>query len=139
MVGFRDCTGERQEGRKTAKARPKMSVFRPTYTVNGEKRVSDIWWYKFTFAGQVIRESSKSDSKTVAKDAERARRREMELAINRIPRENTSFDFRKAKEFGNRKYANRTNTLTAWKKLQRCSTSCRNLLARSAQSRRSPD
>jgi len=29
----------------------------------------------------VIRESSKSESKTVAKDAERARRREMELAF----------------------------------------------------------
>jgi integrase len=40
--------------------------------VNGEKRVSNIWWYKFTFAGQVIRESSKSDSKTIAKDAESA-------------------------------------------------------------------
>jgi hypothetical protein len=47
--------------------------------VNSEKRVSKIWWYKFSFAGQVIRESSKSASKTVAKDAERARRREMEL------------------------------------------------------------
>ena len=63
-----------------------MSVFRPKYTVNGEKRVSSIWWYKFTFAGQVIRESSKSASKTLAKDAERARRREMEQAINRIPK-----------------------------------------------------
>ena len=63
-----------------------MSVYRPKYTVKGEKKVSDIWWYKFTFAGQGIRESSKSSSKTVAKDAERARRREMELAINRIPK-----------------------------------------------------
>jgi integrase len=63
-----------------------VSVFRPKYIVKGEKRVSEIWWYKFTFAGQVIRESSKSTSKTVAKDAERARRREMELAINRIPK-----------------------------------------------------
>jgi integrase len=63
-----------------------VSVYRPKYTVKGEKKVSAIWWYKFTFAGQVIRESSKSNSKTVAKDAERARRREMELAINRIPK-----------------------------------------------------
>ena len=31
----------------------------------------DVWWYKFRFAGRVIRESSKSESKTVAKDAER--------------------------------------------------------------------
>ncbi len=30
-----------------------------------------VWWYKFRFAGQVVRESSKSESKPVAKDAER--------------------------------------------------------------------
>ena len=35
----------------------------------------DVWWYKFWFNGQLIRESSKSDSKTAAKDAERARRK----------------------------------------------------------------
>ena len=39
-----------------------MSVFRRGNT----------WWYKFRFGGKVIRESSKSDSKTVARDAERA-------------------------------------------------------------------
>jgi hypothetical protein len=66
--------------------RSKVSVYRPKYTVNGKKRIFEIWWYKFTFAGQVIRESSKSNSKTVPRDAERARRREMELAINRIPK-----------------------------------------------------
>ena len=32
-----------------------------------------IWWYKFYFTGQQIRESSKSTSKTVAKNAERTR------------------------------------------------------------------
>jgi len=36
--------------------------------------------------GQLLRESSKSDSKTIAKDAERARRRELEQAYNRIPK-----------------------------------------------------
>ncbi len=46
----------------------------------------DVWWYKFCFNGQLIRESSKSDSKTVAKDAERARRRELEQAYNHIPK-----------------------------------------------------
>jgi hypothetical protein len=44
----------------------------------------DVWWYKFCFNGQLIRESSKSNSKTVSKDAERARRRELEQAYNRI-------------------------------------------------------
>jgi integrase len=49
-------------------------------------RRGDVWWYKFRFAGQVIRESSKSGSKTVAKDAERARRRELEESWNQIKR-----------------------------------------------------
>jgi hypothetical protein len=48
-------------------------------------RRGKVWWYKFKFAGQEIRESSKSDSKTIAKDAERARRRELETSFNRIP------------------------------------------------------
>ena len=46
----------------------------------------DVWWYKFRFAGQMIRESSKSESKTIAKDAERQRRREMEESWNQIKR-----------------------------------------------------
>jgi integrase len=46
----------------------------------------DVWWYKFRFAGQMIRESSKSESKTVAKDAERARRRSLEENWNQIKR-----------------------------------------------------
>jgi hypothetical protein len=40
-------------------------------------RRGDVWWYKFRFAGQVIRESSKSESKTFAKEvlpAQRTRR-----------------------------------------------------------------
>jgi integrase len=44
------------------------------------------WWFKFRFGGQVIRESAKTTSKTVAREAERARRRHLELAINRISR-----------------------------------------------------
>jgi integrase len=44
----------------------------------------DVWWYKFRFGGQMIRESSKSESKTVAKDAERARRRQLEESWNQI-------------------------------------------------------
>jgi integrase len=46
----------------------------------------DVWWYKFRFAGQIVRESSKSGSKTIAKDAERARRRELEESWNHIKR-----------------------------------------------------
>jgi integrase len=44
------------------------------------------WWFKFRFAGRMVRESSKSRSKTVAKDAERIRRRELEESWNQIKR-----------------------------------------------------
>ncbi|MGB2886099.1 MAG: tyrosine-type recombinase/integrase [Candidatus Acidiferrales bacterium] len=50
----------------------------------------DVWWYKFRFAGQLIRESSKSESKTVAKEAERSRRRELEGSFNRISKPRTA-------------------------------------------------
>jgi integrase len=46
----------------------------------------DVWWYKFRFGGQMIRESSKSASKTVAKEAERVRRRALEESWNQIKR-----------------------------------------------------
>ena len=43
-----------------------------------------VWWYKFYFAGQPIRESSKSTSKTIAKSAEQQRRRELETGFHNI-------------------------------------------------------
>lgn len=49
-------------------------------------RRGKVWWFKFRFEGQVIRESANTNSKTLARDAERARRRELETAINRIQR-----------------------------------------------------
>jgi|HubBroStandDraft_6_1064221.scaffolds.fasta_scaffold289500_2 integrase len=42
------------------------------------------WWYKFQFADRVIRESAKTTSKTVARAAERQRRRELEEGYNNI-------------------------------------------------------
>jgi integrase len=42
------------------------------------------YWYKFLFQGQLIRESTKTNSKNVAREAERARRRDLELGFNRI-------------------------------------------------------
>ena len=44
----------------------------------------DVWWYSFTFSGKKYQESSKSASKTVAKDAEKKLRRELEEAYNDI-------------------------------------------------------
>src|SRR5437870_855757 len=61
-------------------------------------RRGGVWWYKFRFAGQVIRESSKSESKTIAKDGERARRRELEESFNRISRPRTAQLFSVAAE-----------------------------------------
>jgi integrase len=53
-----------------------MSVYRPA----GSK----IWWYEFQFANQRIRESTKTRSKTLAVNAERNRRRDLECAYNGV-------------------------------------------------------
>lgn len=55
-----------------------MSVYRPAS--------SKVWWYDFIFEGQRVRESAKSRSKTIAKDAEKSRRRELEESYNGIKR-----------------------------------------------------
>jgi hypothetical protein len=52
----------------------------------GVYRLGNVWWFKFNFMGQVIRESAKTSSKAIAKEAERVRRRELEEAVNRIPK-----------------------------------------------------
>jgi integrase len=51
-----------------------MSIFK-----RGER-----WWYEFEFRGQRIRESTGSDSKTLAIKAERQRRRELEESANGV-------------------------------------------------------
>jgi integrase len=56
-----------------------MAIYRPA-------KNSKVWWYDFIFEGQRFRESSKSRSKTVARDAERARRHELEESYNGIKR-----------------------------------------------------
>ena len=43
---------------------------------------SGVFWYSFVFAGKRIQESAKTKSKTLAKEAEKARRRELELGYN---------------------------------------------------------
>src|SRR5580765_6163778 len=55
-----------------------MSIYRPA---SGK-----IWWYDFIFQGQRVRESTKTRSKSLARDAERARRRELEESYNGIKR-----------------------------------------------------
>jgi integrase len=53
-------------------------------------RRGSTYWYKFMFQGQLVRESAKTESKTVAKEAEKQRRREMEEAYNRIPQKKSA-------------------------------------------------
>jgi integrase len=56
-----------------------VAVYRPA-------KDSKIWWYDFIFEGQRVRESAKTRSKTVARDAEHSRRRELEESYNGIKR-----------------------------------------------------
>jgi integrase len=56
-----------------------VAIYRPT-------KDTKIWWYDFIFEGQRVRESAKTRSKTVAKDAERVRHREIEESYNGIKR-----------------------------------------------------
>jgi integrase len=61
-----------------------MPVFQPTYKDpnTGEQRKAAIWWYDFCFAGKRVRESAKTTSKTLARQAEQKRRRELEQGFN---------------------------------------------------------
>jgi len=61
-----------------------MSVYRPQYKdkKTGKMKHTKIWYYEFVFAGRLIKESAKTASKTVAKEAEKQRRRELEKGFN---------------------------------------------------------
>lgn len=61
-----------------------MSVFHPKFRdpKTGKMKESAVWWYSFTFAGHRYRESAKTESKTVAREAEKKRRRELEVGYN---------------------------------------------------------
>src|SRR3954452_3579452 len=47
----------------------------------------NVWWYEFIFAGRRVRESAKSSRKTVALEAERNRRLELEKTLAGMPAE----------------------------------------------------
>ena len=63
-----------------------MAVYRPQYKdkKTGEMKHTKIWYYEFIFAGRLVKESAKTQSKTVAKLAEQARRRELEKGFNGV-------------------------------------------------------
>ena len=44
-----------------------------------------IWWYRFRFGGRIVHESAKTASKTLARDAERQRRRDRPLTAPSRP------------------------------------------------------
>lgn len=51
---------------------------------------SSVWWYDFIFAGKRIRESTETTRKTVARDAETNKRRELERAYAGLPTQEAS-------------------------------------------------
>ncbi len=54
------------------------------------------WWYYFEFGGKRIHESSKSTSKTVAREAEQSRRRQLENSWNQITKRTLPPSFERA-------------------------------------------
>ena len=66
-----------------------MAVYRPTYTdqKTGEQKESRVWWYEFLFAGKRVRESAKTTRKTVALEAEKRKRLDLERAYAGLPSE----------------------------------------------------
>ena len=64
-----------------------MAVYKPKYRdpKSGELVESNIWWYEFSLAGKRIRESAQTPLKTIAKEAEQDRRRELEKTLAGMP------------------------------------------------------
>jgi integrase len=62
-------------------------LFQPTYTdkKTGKQKKSAVWWFKFVYAGKPIRESAQTTRKTVAGEAEKRRRRELEQTNAGMP------------------------------------------------------
>lgn len=59
---------------------------------------SKVWWYDFQFNGRRYRESTKTHSRTLARDAERARRRQLEEGFNSLSPRVTPISFTQAAE-----------------------------------------
>lgn len=65
-----------------------------------KQKDSNVWWYEFQFAGKRIRESTKTKSKTLAAEAQRSRRRQLETGFNGIrPKELPKHFAEAAKQF----------------------------------------
>jgi hypothetical protein len=77
-----------------------MALFRPTYTdkKTGQQKQSAVWWYEFSFAGRRIRESAKTSRKTIAAEAEKQRRLQLERAMAGLPTERPESRIRSVSE-----------------------------------------
>jgi integrase len=64
-----------------------MAVYKPKYRdpKTGELVEAGIWWYEFSLAGKRIRESAQTSKKTIAREAEKDRRRELEKTLAGMP------------------------------------------------------
>jgi hypothetical protein len=54
------------------------------------------WWYRFRFGGRIVHESARTQSKTIAREAEKQRRRQLEESWNQITRRVLPPTFEKA-------------------------------------------
>lgn len=62
----------------------------------GQRPANGIWWIRFRFGGRFVHESTKTKSKTLAREAERQRRRELETKWNRVERRSLPPTFERA-------------------------------------------
>lgn len=66
-----------------------MSVYKPSYRdpKTGKKKQQAVWWFGFTYAGKRVQESAKTTRRTLAVEAEKRRRLELERALVGLPSE----------------------------------------------------
>jgi integrase len=64
-----------------------VAVYKPKYRdpKTGDLVESNIWWFEFSLAGKRIRESAQTPLKTIAREAEQDRRRELEKTLAGMP------------------------------------------------------
>ncbi len=62
----------------------------------GQRASDGIWWMRFRFGGRFVHESTRTKSKTLAREAERQRRRELETKWNHVERRSLPPTFERA-------------------------------------------
>ena len=62
----------------------------------GRRPSGGVWWMRFRFAGRFVHESTRTKSKSLAREAERQRRRELETKWNRVEKRSLPPTFERA-------------------------------------------